>query len=272
MAQEVNTSEMLSMKGHIVKSSFNGKSYQLYVSLPVEYNSSENKRYPVLYLLDAYYSYPIVCSLHKLLDQGGEIEKIIIISIGDKDQSNKEWLISRTLDYTPSNDPAANSDIAGMINLDATKVKSGGAKSFLETIRKDIIPFVDNHYQTTNDNGIAGHSLGGLFAGYCLFTAPDVFTRYGISSPSFLWNNDEILSTEKAFAAKHMTLNAKVFISVGSLEPKVMFPPIDAFTKALKEHNYKGLSLTHEIFENETHSSVMAASITRTLKILYPKQ
>jgi|GEM_PF-3852702 len=99
-AQDTQPYEMLSMKGHIVKSSSNGKSYQLYVSLPAGYTQNESARYPVLYLLDANYSYPIVSSVHKLLDAAGDIDKVIIVAIGDEDQSDKQWTISRTLDYS----------------------------------------------------------------------------------------------------------------------------------------------------------------------------
>lgn len=267
--QELNAAEILCKKGHVVKSTINDKNYQLYICLPAGYNPDEAVRYPVLYILDANYSYPIVSSVHELLDSSGEIEKVIIVAIGDEDQSIQTWLISRTADYTPSNDPNANADIARGMNLPVEKVKSGEASAFLETLRKDIIPFVDKQYKTTTDRGIAGHSLGGLFTGYCLFNAPDLFRRYGMSSPSFLWNNGEILSAEKTFAAKRKKLDAVIFISVGSLEPEIMFPPVNSFISTLKEHKYEGLSLTTHVFENETHISVLAASISRSLRILY---
>jgi len=269
-AQDTQPYQMLSMKGHIVKSSSNGKSYQLYVSLPAGYTQNESTRYPVLYLLDANYSFPIASSVHKLLDAAGDIDKVIIVAIGDEDQSDKQWTISRTLDYTPTSDSFANTDIARGSNIDIFAVKSGGAKAFLATIRTDIIPFIDKHYKTTNEHGIAGHSLGGLFAGYCFLNEPDLFSKYGMSSPSFLWDNSEILTTQKFHATTPANRNTKVFVSIGSLEPKVMFPPIDAFVKSLKEKNYIGLQLTYETFQGETHGSVMAASISRMLKVLYP--
>lgn len=169
----------------------------------------------------------------------------------------------------PTSDSFANTDIARGSNIDIFAVKSGGAKAFLATIRTDIIPFIDKHYKTTNEHGIAGHSLGGLFASYCFLNEPDLFSKYGMSSPSFLWDNSEILTTQKFHATTPANRNTKVFVSIGSLE-KVMFPPIDAFVKSLKEKNYIGLQLTYETFQGETHVSVMAASISRMLKVLYP--
>jgi len=49
----------------------------------------------------------------------------------------------------------------------------------LNVLRNEIIPFIDKKYKTTTDCGISGQSFGGLFAGYCLFSAPDLFNRLG---------------------------------------------------------------------------------------------
>ncbi len=261
--------ENLSMNGHNVKSSFNKKDYQLYISLPSNYNPSDTIHYPVLYILDANYSYPLISSLHNLLDSSQEIEKIIIVAIGDKNQSNTTWISSRMADCTPSNDPNVDAEIANGLNIPKSEVKSGGAKEFLATIRTNIIPFISNNYKTKNDYGILGHSIGGLFAGYCLINAPTLFKRYGINSPSFLWNNQEILSNQKNFITENDELNGKVFISYGSLEPEIMLPSINSFINTLEERNYKGLKLTTQIFENETHTSVVAASTSHALKVLY---
>lgn len=258
----------LSMSGHILNSTINSKSYQLYISLPSDYNAKDSKRYPVLYVLDAHYSYPLISSLHNLLDSGQEIEKIIIVAIGDSDQSTSAWLSNRMIDYTPSNDPKVDIEIANGLDIN-TKIKTGGGKSFLNTIRTDIIPFIDNNYKTTDDRGISGHSVGGLFASYCLFNAPDLFKRYAINSPSLFWNNQEIISLEKKFAIKNTNLDAKIFISYGSLEPEIMLPPINSFIGALKSHNYKGMKLITQVFENESHISVVGASTSRSLKVLY---
>jgi predicted alpha/beta superfamily hydrolase len=54
----------------------------------------------------------------------------------------------------------------------------------VSVLRDEIIPLVERSYRITDDRGIMGHSLGGLFAAYALFEAPDLFRRYGILSPS----------------------------------------------------------------------------------------
>lgn len=74
---------------------------------------------------------------------------------------------------------------------------------------------------------------------------------------------------ENSFVNKNRDLNAKIFISAGSLEPESMVPDMIAFADSLKNRNYKGLTLTSQIFDNETHLSVLAAMISRTIRVLY---
>jgi predicted alpha/beta superfamily hydrolase len=115
-------------------------------------------------------------------------------------------------------------------------LSTGGGPTFLSTFRNEIIPFIDKQYLTTYDRGIFGHSGGGLFAAYCLLTASDLFQRFGIFSPSFWVKNGEMFTLEKSFSNHNNTLNAKVFITVGSLEGD-MVTLMTSFADSLKRHN-----------------------------------
>jgi predicted alpha/beta superfamily hydrolase len=98
---------------------------------------------------------------------------------------------------------------------------------------------------------------------------PYLFNRYGVNSPSFWWNNSELVRNENEYASQHGELSAKVFFSVGGSEDAMMLASFNAFTDSIKKHNYKGLSMTVKIFDGETHSSVVPAGGSRTLKVLY---
>ncbi|EOZ96613.1 putative esterase [Indibacter alkaliphilus LW1] len=259
---------------HLFHSTTNGKSYHLAVSLPPNYSATDSSQYPVLYLLDGSFSFPIAHAARTLLDMFGEIEKVIIVGIGDEwEQSYSPWISSRWTDYTPSADPASDSNPAflNLFDLREGALLSGGGPVFLDMIQNEIIPFIDGQYKTNQDRGIAGHSFGGLFAGYCLLKASNTFSRFGIKSPSFWWNKDEIFALEQLYSQQNQDLNAKVFISVGSKEGTSMVPKMKAFTDSLHNRNYQGLKLTSHIFEDETHNSVVAASISRTIRVLYGK-
>jgi hypothetical protein len=259
---------------HILKSKINGTTYHLYVSLPQHYSTKDTTHYPVLYLLDGGFSFPIAHSARNALDIFGELKHLIIVGIEyDWEQSLTPWTTNRWKDYTPTKD--ANYDSIFIkwyglsFGLPEGSLLSGGGPVFLNVIRKEIIPFIDKEYKTTTDRGISGQSFGGLFAAYCLFSAPDLFNKFGINSPSFWWDKKEMFKMEKTFSEHNQSLGVQVFMSAGSLEGESMTPVMTAFADSLRGRKYKGLKLTTYIFEGETHMSVMPAMISRTLRVLY---
>lgn len=258
----------LNANQHIIKSSFNDKTYQLKVSLPNNYSITDTIHYPVLYVLDGKYSFTSFYSIREVLDLGKEIKDIIIVAIDGNTLSYPDWLANRFNDFTPGNIPQADSTWCLILQLPFGKLKSGGALSFVKTIEKDIMPFIDQAYKTSSDRGLFGHSLGGLFAGYCFLTRPGLFQQYSINSPSFWWNNGEMLALENSFIKQTAGFSANLFISVGSLEGSPMVSPTIAFTDSLKNH-YNRSQITGQIFEDETHCSVVAAASSRTLKVFY---
>src|ERR1700744_4480822 len=70
-------------KADTIKSSFNHKTYHLYVSVPKNYSNSDTVHYPVLYILDGKYSFTSFYSIRESLDMGKEIKDIIIVAIAD---------------------------------------------------------------------------------------------------------------------------------------------------------------------------------------------
>jgi len=256
-------------KRHSIKSGFNGKTYELYVSLPKKYSEQDSLHYPVLYVLDGKFSFKSMSSIREGLDLGKEIKDIIIVSIDDSCITDADWFASRYNDFTPSSILQADTLWSKIMNIPEGKLKSGGAESFLNTLENEVIPYINDHYKTSADRGLSGHSLGGLFAGYCLLKKPGLFKRYGINSPSFWWNNSELVRNEAYYASQHEELSAKVFFSVGGAEDAMMLAPFNAFTNSIKSRNYKGLSMTVKIFEEETHLSVVPGGGSRTLRVLY---
>ncbi len=257
---------------HTLKSTINGTTYHLYVSLPQYYSATDTTHYPVLFILDGGLGFPIAHSARIAEDMFGSIEDIIIVGIEyEWKESLTPWMTTRWKDFTPTQDLSSDENPAfkKTFGVPEGSLNSGGAATFLSVIQKEIIPFVDKEYRTTTDRGISGHSLGGLFVTYCLFSAPELFNRYGINSPSLWWDKKAIFGTEKSFSEQHQDLSAKVFMSVGSLEGPLMTPVMKEFAEILESRNYKGLKLKTHIFEEETHMSVVPAMISRTIVMLY---
>jgi len=257
------------MQEYILKSKINSNTYHLYVSLPMYYSPLDTTHYPVLYLLDGNYWFPVAHAARFLLDCADEIEPVIIVGIGYTwEYSIEPEFFGRWTDYLPFKDNAADTSSDWKSFTNGKPLSSGGSDAFLNVLRNEIIPFIDKQYKSTNDRGIFGHSGGGIFTAYCLFKATDLFQRYGIFSPSLWLKDKEMFNVEKSFSEHNNTLHAKVFMAVGGLEG-FMVTDMTAFADSLKRHNYKGLILTKHIFDDETHFSVFPAIMSRGLRVLY---
>lgn len=90
------------------------------------------------------------------------------------------------------------------------------------------------------------------------------------------------IAHEEAYAAKHKALPARVFLSVGLLEQRSgtaegekyrMVENVRKFGEALKSRGYDGLDLKVHFFEDETHNSVIPATVSKGLRFIYsPKK
>lgn len=111
-----------------------GRKYDLWVAYPAGYDAK--KKYPVVFVLDAGYAFPLVRSIRNLLgQQGRNIEDFILVGLPpETGLSSKE---SRSRDYTfsdpllnPNNDPS-----------DYSAPKYGEAELFREYLETQVLPY-----------------------------------------------------------------------------------------------------------------------------------
>ena len=245
-------------------SSANGQDYRLAVAIPPGYvgGAGDTTRFRVLYVLDGNDAFPLAVEAHRLRRMQGVrgFPDMIIVGIGYPVNSYAETMALRNGDYTPSKRTAPDS-CGGLGRL-----PQGGGPAFVRVLREEIIPFIDARYRTTPDRGIIGHSLGGLFAFYALFEAPDLFQRYGALSPALHWDREMLFSIEARHA--RAGLDAKLFVGVGSLEIPCILGPTERMLDSLRAHKYAGLSLQSQVFPDEFHMSVIPAAMGRALQAL----
>lgn len=234
-------------------SEINGEDYHLKITLPYPYKPKKNK-YPVLFYLDAFTTASGMNELAKLKMLGKDYEQMILVGIS---YETYPFLYGkkRERDYMPP--------------LDA-KDKDHEGDQFLTFIKSELIPYVEKEYSTdSNDRGLMGYSLGGLFTTWAFMQEPELFNRLAIISPS-LWygGNDFILKNQALKDNIANVQNLKVFISYGSEEGED-FKKLGAELYALFKANKK-CSVDLVIFEDEDHGSVWAAASNRAMYSLYP--
>jgi hypothetical protein len=256
-------------KIHEFVSKINSVPYRISVALPFNYSPSDTTRYPVMYVLDGDPNLPMAALVQRFMSYDHEVPDMIMVGIGYQVDNFLATRSYRVLDYTPSHVAKIDSEMTASHHM---KMVTGGSHDFLQVLEKEIIPFIEHNYKTSKDRSLAGHSLGALFALYALFHEPGLFRRYLISSPSLYWNDFEMSVEETEYAGQHKSLQARIFISSGSLEPDPMTPDIKQLLNVLKQRHYQGLEITENIFQDETHLSVIPFSFSRGMRVIYSRK
>lgn len=231
-----------------------GQEYQLHIMLPGGYATS-NKAYPVVYLMDSQWDFPLLTALYGEQYYDGFIPQMIIVGVTwGGTNPNPDSL--RTRDYTPTNVKGA--------------VQSGGADKFLSFMKEELFPFIENNYRANkNDRSLIGCSLGGLFTMYTLFTHPHLFQRYVAASPAFMWDNDVLCQYEKEYVANQSNPPAKLFMCVGGVERSV--PGFQKLTKFLNDRHYNSLEVESRVLENTGHSGTKGEGFARGLQFAFKR-
>ena len=232
----------------------------LNIYLPEGYKEEDSIHYPVIYLLD-----------------GGKEEDFIHVT-GLIQFYNFEWI-----------DRVPKSIVVGIANTDRKKdftfpstvpdeqrayPTTGGSASFIAFIEKELKPFINKNFKTTQDAMLIGQSLGGLLATEIVLKKPGLFNRYLLISPS-LWWSDGVLLKEKN---QPVTQRTQVYIAVGKegltpgKNPRIMEVDAHLLAEKLKELKNSNLQVTMDYLPAEDHATIGHQAVMNGLKALYPKR
>ena len=236
----------------------NGREYQLFVSLPSEYDANPEKRYPVMYLCDGYWDFNLVCGFKGNLIFDKTLPEIIVVGFGYAG-GNPDVQNLRTYDYTPG--PAAD---------DRGALASGHAREFLNAIEKEIIPFVEKEYRADPAYRVlGGSSLGGLFTLYALFEKPGLFQAYIAPSPACGWADDWLFAHEERFANSAAPLKARLYLTAAEKEWPVFRDNILRFHERLAGRSYEGFTYKFRLIDDEYHAGTKAESYNRGVRFAF---
>jgi hypothetical protein len=212
-------------------SKLTGQEYRVLVALPPTYGESGDRRYPVLYVPDhediflgAKAAYGML-DLARSLGMGRPLEEFIIVGVPLQVAGATDWARRRTPDLTPTADPSFEEQFTKQLKA---PVRSGAAAQFLRALKEELIPLIESRYRVTQDRGLAGYSLGGLFAAWVWLSGDATFSRFLIGSPSLWWNQESLLRLHPDRALK-----GRVFLSIGGAESKAsMLAPFHSVSTA----------------------------------------
>src|SRR3569623_1061776 len=256
-----------------------GRDYQVYVALPLSYATEPTRKYPVLFVTDATYAFPLIRAISRRVgDHGKGLEDFVLVGLSYANSDTPEY--SRRRDYTPS----AHGDADSVSDMPGRKPAYGEADAYARFIEAEVFPVVAAHYRLDMQRKIfAGHSFGGLLGAQILLSKPAMFEQYILSSPSLWFDGKLMFQRERSYAQAHKDLPADVYFFVGGYEAvdpthknprynvsRDMVKDTLAFERALKSHHYPSLKTQSKVLDDEDLLCVMPPGITRGLQWALP--
>lgn len=231
-----------------------GQEYELQISLPSGYEKS-NKKYPVVYLMDSQWDFPLVTSIYGEQYFDGFIPEVILVGVTwGGVNPNPDSLRAR--DYTPTKE--------------ARLTQSGGADKFLDFMKTELFPFIESNYRVDTENrSLMGCSLGGLFTIYTMFTHTEMFSGYIAASPAVGWDNEVLYQFEKAFSKKTLTKPIRLYMTVGDVERGR--PIFEKLSNFIIKNQYPNLSAKSKVLENTGHSGTKTETYSRGLQYVFER-
>lgn len=254
------------------------RDYQLFVSLPPSYEKS-NRRYPVVFVTDADYAFPLIRSMARRLGTGEHgVEEFILVGLSYAKGDTPQF--SRRRDYTPTDtvEQGLTTDMPGRVS------KFGENEGYRRFIKDEVFPVIAQRYRADMDRKVfAGHSYGSLLGLHIALTEPSMFGHYILGSPSLWYGKRVMFEREKAYASINNDLKARLYFAVGGFETLKpgsgdtryntsddMVADLLEFDAVLKSRKYASLKLNTSVIGDEDHLSVAPVIITRGLKWALP--
>ncbi len=252
------------------------RDYEIDVSLPPSYGQDASRRYPVVFVTDAPYAFPVTRAIEgRIALHSKSLPEFILVGLGYAKGDTAEY--SRRRDYTPT--PHGSDDARS--DMPGRPVVFGQAEGYRRFIADQVFPFVAANFRADMGRKVfAGHSYGGLLGAWILLSSPAMFDGYVLGSPS-LWFDDDVTRTrEREYAAAHRDLRARVYVGAGEFESFAprghagdrryntdvdLVADAQAFSRALAARHYPGLRLRTDVIAGEDHLSVAPTLITRGL-------
>ena len=240
-----------------------GRDYQVFVALPPSYADEPDRRYPVLYVTDADYAFPLLRQITRRVNLNEPmIEEFILVGLSYA--VGEGGMASRTRDYTPV----------------AINDRTGGGAAYQTYLKSQVLPFIEDRFRANPSRRILlGHAYAGLLGAQIMFSEPTLFDGYILGSPSFWFGDHAMMRTEAEYADSHMDLPARVYMYIGEYEVpgggrrNIRYDMVGdnaRFEQRLRSRNYPGLTLSSDVLNDEDHLTVAPRGFTHGLLALLP--
>jgi predicted alpha/beta superfamily hydrolase len=199
-----------------------------------------------------------VTAYEKLRNDDPRAQPLLLVGVG-YGASYRKPQNKRFRDYTPTAMPGEEG--------------TGGAKNFLTFLSATLWTELAGRYALSEtERGIAGHSLGSLFALYALFQPKPFFNRALVSSPSVWYDDRSIMKIARELRDRQSVLPARAFLSVGEEDTPSMMGDLTLLEEQLAARPFEQLELAQKRYPNRDHYNAIEPAFEDGLRMLFPPQ
>jgi predicted alpha/beta superfamily hydrolase len=251
----------------------NGRTYRIFIAAPQITAPPEG--FAIIYTTDGNAMFPLFVANANLLRMN---HKAIFVGIGYEGEAPFD-IPRRYYDLTPD----TPQEVLAASGRGDEKRQTGGQDLFLDFIEQELKPCIEKKYPVNREKQtLFGHSLGGLFALHTLFTRPQMFQNYVAAAPAIWWNNGAILQEQARFLERSKIRPSRINLLItANTDParqrdtpdrvarSATLPAsitVDDVISPLQKAT--GVKVTHRIFVNESHISMVPSSINSTLQFV----
>jgi predicted alpha/beta superfamily hydrolase len=240
--EKINESDFSIGKTVQIKSAILKEDRTLNVYFPASYYTNNSKKYPVIYLLDGSKDEDFI-HIAGIVQFGSfpwinMLPEAIVVGIGNVDRK-RDFTYPSTLEIDQKEFPT-----------------SGKSKKFIQFLKKELLPFINTNYRTTDNKTLIGQSLGGLLATEVLFKTPNLFNNYIIVSPSLWWDAEKLLT----FAPTKYNTKKHIYIAVGKEGPVMERTAKELYNKLLSKAT-ENSKIYFDFLEDKTHGDALHEAV-----------
>ncbi len=224
-------------------SKFLNKERFIEIQLPRSFNENDEKKFPLVIVLDGDYMFNIVSGSIDYLSYWGDIPENIVVGIKQNETRYK--------------------DVSVLDNINNTPITS--TLSFYNFIENELIPYISKNYRGSTFRIIIGQERTANFINFFLLKENPIIRGYISVSPKFSKNMDKYL-IQKLNNTKNKVLYV---ISSSKNDFKSIYEDVLDTSKSLDSIKNKNVKFKSFIFNNENHYVIPSVSIPSSIRSVY---
>ncbi|MDJ0700056.1 MAG: alpha/beta hydrolase-fold protein [Woeseiaceae bacterium] len=234
------------------------------VYAPHTYDPKES--YPLLVVLDADPLLGLLKTLNFLWVEEGKSVPVILVGIPFGASANAIWT-NRSHYLLPRPVEAVNY-YGNVVTLNS----GGGASELARFIHDELLPTVLDRYSVDpNRSGLAGFSMGGLFAAWHFVMYPEIFSDYLIIAPPlappFVGSN--FGDATKKLKQRGLNRPTRLYVAHAENDLEYVLTGASRWASGWQEHEDANLTFRSELIEDHYHDSGAIPALINGYEFLY---